>query len=298
MLTYTSVLELIEATDKAGKNISEVVLEDQALQADMSREEIFNKMESQFKVMQEAIQKGLKANSLSPSGMSGCAAIKMKNRVDEGKMISGSFLGKALANALAVSEVNAAMGRIVAAPTAGSSGILPSVLFAMMEEQNIPSDKIVMSLFTAAGIGMVIAARASISGAEGGCMAECGSASAMAAAAMVELAGGTPRMAAHACAIALKNTMGLVCDPVAGLVEVPCVKRNAGGAANAIASAELALAGIESFIPVDEVIDAMKHVGEMLPSSLRETAEGGLAATQTGRKAMRHFYTGMDPEHL
>lgn len=290
MLTYGSVQELVEAASKAGRSISELVLGDQALQTGQTREDIFNIMDLQFKVMQEAIQKGLKTKTLSPSGMSGCAAIKMKNSIDKGRTISGRFFGKALANALAVIEVNAAMGRIVAAPTAGSCGILPAVLSAMMEERDIPCEKIVMSLFTAAGIGMVIAGRASISGAEGGCMAECGSASAMAAAALVELAGGTPQMAAHACAIALKNSMGLVCDPAAGLVEVPCVKRNAGGAANAIASAELALAGIESFIPVDEVIDAMKHVGEMLPTSLKETAVGGLAATPTGRKAVEKLY--------
>jgi L-serine dehydratase len=214
----------------------------------------------------------------------------MQKAVEAKSIFAGEFLGRVMARALAVAEVNACMGRIVAAPTAGSCGILPATILTLKEEKNLSEEQAVMGLFTAAGIGMVIAKRASISGAEGGCQAECGSASAMAAAAMVELVGGTPGMAAQACAIAMKNTLGLVCDPVAGLVEVPCIKRNAGGAANAIVAAELALAGIESTIPVDEVIAAMKSIGDTMPSSLKETALGGLAATPTAKSITKTLY--------
>ena len=185
---------------------------------------------------------------------------------------------------IAVAEGNVAMGRIVAAPTAGSCGILPAVLLSVGERLNSSQDDLVRALFTAAGFGIVIAKKAGISGAVGGCQAECGSASGMAAAVAVELAGGTPEQSGHACAIALKNSLGLVCDPVAGLVEVPCVKRNAGGAANALAAADLALAGVKSVIPIDEVILAMHQVGQSMPASLRETAEGGLAASATARR--------------
>ena len=182
------------------------------------------------------------------------------------------------------------MGKVCAAPTAGSCGIIPAAVLTMQEEHRISDDTAVRALFTASAIGMVIAQNASISGAEGGCQAECGSASAMAAAALVEMAGGTPQQVSHACAIALKNILGLVCDPVAGLVEIPCIKRNAMGTANAFVAAELALAGIESAIPADEVIIAMKRIGDSLPVSLKETADGGLADTPTARKLQEQFF--------
>ena len=200
-----------------------------------------------------------------------------------------SLLVFSLARALAVSEVNARMGRIVAAPTAGSCGILPAVILTFAEEKALDERTAVLGLWTASGIGMVIANQASLSGAEGGCQAECGSAAAMSAAAAGEMLGGSPRQAAEACAIALKAVLGLVCDPVAGLVEVPCIKRNASGAANALVAAELALAGITSAIPADEVIAAMRAVGSQMPASLRETAAGGLAATPTGREIARRL---------
>ena len=183
-----------------------------------------------------------------------------------------------------MSEVNACMGRIVAAPTAGSCGILPAVLFALDEQYSFGDEALLKALFAASGVGAVIAKRATLSGAEGGCQAECGSASAMAAAAGAELLGGTPNMCVDACAMALKNTLGLVCDPVGGLVEVPCVKRNVMGAVNALSSMNLALAGIKSVIPADEVIDAMGSIGAQISPSLRETSEGGLAATPTGKE--------------
>ena len=287
MISYDSIQELVDKAKKKGKLISELVLEDQALQMEQSQEELFELMRASLQVMAEAAAKGLTAVSKSASGLSGGDANKMRQSVDAGRSLSGKVLSKTLAKALAIAEVNACMGRIVAAPTAGSCGIIPAVLLTLKEENNLAEERVVMSLFTAAGLGMVIAKKASISGAEGGCQAECGSAAAMAAAAAVELMGGTPQMSAHACAMALKSVLGLVCDPVAGLVEVPCVKRNASGAANALIAAEMALAGIESTIPVDEVIGAMKAIGDAMPKSLKETAEGGLADTPTAKKIAR-----------
>lgn len=289
MISYDSIQELVDKAKKRGKLISELVLEDQALQMEQSQDELFELMRASLQVMAEAAAKGLSAVSKSASGLSGGDANKMRQAVDAGRSLSGKVLSETLAKALAIAEVNACMGRIVAAPTAGSCGIIPAVLLTLQEENNLAEDQVVMSLFTAAGLGMVIAKKASISGAEGGCQAECGSAAAMAAAAAVELMGGTPQMCAHACAMALKSVLGLVCDPVAGLVEVPCVKRNASGAANALIAAEMSLAGIESTIPVDEVIGAMKAIGDAMPKSLKETAEGGLAATPTAKKIAREI---------
>ena len=208
----------------------------------------------------------------------------MRQVSEAGKSLTGPLLSGALYRALAVSELNASMGRIVAAPTAGSCGILPAAVLTMEKDRGCSEKDCIMSLFTASAVGMIIANNASLAGAEGGCQAECGSAAAMAAAAITELAGGTPEMAGHAVAIALKNILGLVCDPVAGLVEIPCIKRNASGVAGAFVAAELALAGIESAIPADEVIWAMKKVGDAMSPALKETAEGGLAATPTGKK--------------
>lgn len=287
MISYDSIQELVDKAKKKGKLISELILEDQAMQMEQSQEELFELMRASLQVMAEAAAKGLTAVSKSASGLSGGDANKMRQSVDAGRSLSGKVLSETLAKALAIAEVNACMGRIVAAPTAGSCGIIPAVLLTLKEENDLPEERVVMSLFTAAGLGMVIAKKASISGAEGGCQAECGSAAAMAAAAAVELMGGTPKMSAHACAMALKSVLGLVCDPVAGLVEVPCVKRNASGAANALIAAEMALAGIESTIPVDEVIGAMKAIGDAMPKSLKETAEGGLADTPTAKKIAR-----------
>lgn len=284
MLNYDSLQELVETALESKKNISDFVLSDQAIQLGKTTDEIYDVMRINLKVMQEAIENGVNTSVKSPSGLSGGDAYKMRQALKQNKVFTGRVLAKALSNALAVSEVNACMGRIVAAPTAGSCGILPAVLVTLQQERNIPEEKVVMSLFTAAALGMIIAKKASISGAEGGCQAECGSASGMAAAAVVEILGGTPKMAEQACAMALKNILGLVCDPVAGLVEVPCIKRNASGAANALISAEMALAGIESAIPADEVIEAMRQIGLNMPQSLKETAKGGLAATPTGQK--------------
>lgn len=283
MLTYQSIRELVLAAQETGQTIGRTVLADQARLLEQTEEQLLTRMAERLTVMRAAAEQGVQSSERSRSGLSGQSAARMQSVLEQNRTLTGPVMGKALAIALAVAEVNARMGRIVAAPTAGSCGILPAVILTLAEAYGLADEAAVLALFTASGIGLVIAKNASLSGAEGGCQAECGSAAAMAAASAVELMGGTPDQAAHACAIALKNVLGLVCDPVAGLVEVPCVKRNAGGAANALAAAELALAGIESVIPADEVILAMKSIGDQMPASLRETAQGGLAATDTAR---------------
>jgi len=290
MLTYKSINEMVDLSAKSGKKRWELVLEDQSQQCETSQEELVLKRQKNFRVMQESISEGLTLKTQSPSGLSTGWAARLKESIGQGKSIGDSGFSEVLVKALAVAQCNSQMGRIVAAPTAGSCGIIPGVLVTAMEKWQISEEKVVQSLFTAAGVGMVIANRASVSGADGGCQAECGSASAMAAATLVELLGGSPAQSMDAVAIALKNTLGLVCDPVAGLVEVPCIKRNASGAANALVAAELALAGIESIIPADEVIDTMKKVGNSMPDGLKETAKGGLAATPTARRLTKKIF--------
>lgn len=281
MLQYESIRSLCQTAQQEGKTISEVVLADQAKQMEVSEQELYERMEQSLQVMQQAIAAGRDPNLRSTSGLTGGDAAKMEAYAQSGGM-TGGFMNRAMARAIAVSEYNAAMGKIVAAPTAGSCGIIPGTVLSLLEEGRCTKEQAVMALFTSGAIGMVIANKAFLAGAQGGCQAECGSASAMAAAALVELCGGTPVQAEHACAIALKNQMGLVCDPVAGLVEIPCIKRNVSGIVIAFSSAEMALAGIESKIPADECVQAMREVGESLPCALRETALGGLAATPTG----------------
>ncbi len=290
MINYLSVEGLVQEAILRSCRISDLVLEQQAEQLEQTPEQVYQTMEESLRVMRQSVVDGIYPDLRSASGLTGGAAFQMKCAVADGKNICGHLFGMAMVRALAVSEWNACMGRIVAAPTAGSCGILPAAVLTMQEEHNLSDDTAVRALFTASAIGMVIAQNASISGAEGGCQAECGSASAMAAAALVEMAGGTPRQVSHATAIALKNILGLVCDPVAGLVEIPCIKRNAMGTANAFTAAELALAGIESAIPADEVIAAMKRIGDLMPVSLKETAEGGLAGTPSARKLQRQIF--------
>ena len=289
-LQYDSVAGLAEAAQQAGRPISVLVLEQQAAQLEQPEESVYETMRTRYHVMRESAALGMRPDVRSTSGLTGGSAHLMMQAVQSGQTLCGGFFGSALARALAVSEENAAMGRIVAAPTAGSCGILPAALLTMQEERGVDERACVLSLFTAAAIGTVINEHASLAGAQGGCQAECGSASAMAAAALVELGGGTPEMVTHAVAASLKNVLGLVCDPVAGLVEIPCIKRNASGIANAFVAAELALAGIKSAIPADEVIVAMKHVGDAMPAALRETAEGGLAATPTAQRLLAQVF--------
>ena len=296
MLSYDSIASLVEAAEKEGKKISEVVLADQAADMGLSEEEVFAKMDHDVDVMIEAVQFGKRKDQKSTSGLTGGEGYKMDVYSTETKGgLSGNIVSRAMMRALSVSGCNASMGRIVATPTAGSCGIMPGCLLTLMEDKGMDRKDVVMSMFTAAAFGMVIAKNACIAGAQGGCQAECGSAAGMTAAAMVELSGGTPSQCADACAVAIANQLGLVCDPVAGLVEIPCVKRNAGGVVIAFSSADIALAGIGSCIPVDECIIAMRNVGNALPASLRETAGGGLAATPTGRR-MKELVFGKDKE--
>ncbi|CVK17855.1 L-serine ammonia-lyase, iron-sulfur-dependent, subunit alpha [Sporomusa sphaeroides] len=281
-LAKLSLAEWITAAEAEALPFAEFCLGLQVKQTELSSAEITARMEAMLAVMEESIAAGLKGPR-SKGGLVGGDARKLQQySQSRQKTLMGRFSGKAVAYALAVGEANAAMGRIVAAPTAGSSGVLPGILFALKEEYDLDQIQLAGGLIVAGAIGMVIASRASLAGAAGGCQAECGSAGAMAAGAMVALLGGTAAQVGQAVAITIKNMLGLVCDPVAGLVEVPCVKRNAGAVAQAIIAAEMALAGITSVIPVDEVIDAMESVGRSMHCSLKETAQGGLAVTPTG----------------
>lgn len=281
---YNTGLELMDLANSKKCKIYEIVIENEVELQGISREEIVLKMKRALEVMKSSAQEALDKEVKSVSGLIGGDAKKLEDYRKNGNTLCGDTVVKAMARALSCSEVNAAMGRIVAAPTAGSCGILPAAVITAGEKLNKSEDEIVNALFTASGIGQIIAKNATVSGAEGGCQAECGAAAAMAAAAIVEMAGGTPEMCFNAASIALKNIMGLVCDPIAGLVEAPCAKRNASGVVNALISAELALAGIKSIIPFDEVVEAMYKVGKALPEALRETALGGIAATPTGIK--------------
>ena len=278
----------VTEAEQKGLKISEVVLRDQISELEQSEQVLMARMRQNLEVMRESVELGLAGTRRSVSGLVGGDARKVVERRQSGAALSRVMSG-AISKALAVSEVNATMGKIVASPTAGSCGVLPAVLLTLEEILKLREQELLKSLFTAAGLGVVIADRANVSGAEGGCQAEIGSAAAMAAAAAVELAGGTPSQTADAAAIALKSMLGLVCDPVAGLVEVPCVKRNASGAVIALSAAEMVLAGVKSAIPIDEVIDTMAEVGRQMPCSLRETAQGGLAMTPTGRRIQADF---------
>ena len=291
MLKYQSIQELVSAAEERGLKISELVMLDQAEAMEQTPEEIYERMRRSFEVMRESVAEGQKKDLRSMSGLTGGEGYLMKRYAESANGgLCGDFLSKAIARALAVAGCNAAMGRIVAAPTAGSCGILPGCLVSLYEDRGIPERDIVMSIFTAGAFGMVIAANSSIAGAQGGCQAECGSAAGMAAASLVEVMGGTPSQCGDACAIAIANQLGLVCDPVAGLVEIPCIKRNVSGLMIAFSSADLALAGVGPKIPVDECVDAMREVGNALPATLKETAGGGLATTPTGVKLRKQVF--------
>jgi L-serine dehydratase len=280
---FRNVAELVELAESKNVKISQIMIEQEMEVTGKTREEIMQKMEMNLEVMEKAVEKGLKGVK-SHSGLTGGDAVLLQEYIKKGNFLSGELLLDAVSKAVATNEVNAAMGTICATPTAGSAGVVPGTLFAVQRKLNPTREQKIEFLFTAGAFGFVVANNASISGAAGGCQAEVGSAAGMAAAAIVEMAGGTPSQSAEAMAITLKNMLGLVCDPVAGLVEVPCVKRNAMGAANAMVAADMALAGITSRIPCDEVIGAMFKIGQSMPSALRETAQGGLAATPTGRE--------------
>ena len=288
-MDYESLEELVASAEEAGLSIGERVLADQTQELEQPKALVYQRMDDSLAVMEVSVRHGKNKDIRSTSGLTGGDAWKMEQYALGGG-ICGEFMSKAVANALAVAEYNAAMGRIVAAPTAGSCGIMPGALVTLMNERGIAREKVVLSMFTAAAVGMVIAKKASLSGAQGGCQAECGAAAAMTAAAVTELMGGSPRAAANACAMAMKNQLGLACDPVAGLVEIPCIKRNASGVVIALTSADMALAGIESRIPADEVIMAMKEIGDTMPCAIRETAKGGLANTPTGKRLREQVF--------
>jgi L-serine dehydratase len=278
-VAYTSFSALVEAAATAG-SIAAAAAERESFDTGITTAAVRARMATQLAAMREAVELGLSGEARSRSGWTGGDAALVFG--SQGPL-GDSFAG-ALSRALAVGEVNAAMGRIVAAPTGGASGVVPGVLLTVAERLGSDDDALIDALLTCAAIGGIIASRATLSGAAGGCQAEIGSAAAMAAAAVVEMHGGSPACAGHAASLALQGLLGLACDPVGGLVEVPCVARNATGAAVALAGAQMALAGVEFPIPFDDVVDAAAQVGRSLPPSLRETALGGLAVTPTGRK--------------
>lgn len=280
---FYTIKELVEQAehDYAG-SVAQLMLATETELTGRTAEESRATMTRNLAVLKSSVGDGLTENK-SLSGLTGGDAVRMDKYITAGKTLSDSTVLYAVRNAMAVNELNAKMGLICATPTAGSAGCLPAVLNVAIDKLGLTEDQQLDFLFTAGAFGLVIANNASISGAEGGCQAEVGSASAMSAAALVMAAGGTAFQASQAVAFVIKNMLGLICDPVAGLVEVPCVKRNALGSSFALIAADMALAGICSQIPVDEVVDAMYQVGKAMPTAFKETAEGGLAATPTGK---------------
>lgn len=282
-MAFESMEEWIQYCRKQNVSAPEAVILEDIHDRGVTRQETWKQMAGMWSAMCQS-DREYDRSLISQSGLVGGAAGQMEDYVKTGRTLCGDIVGKVIMRALCLGESNACMKRIVAAPTAGACGVLPAVLITTAESEKFSDEKMTEALFTAAGIGQIIASRAYIAGAMGGCQAEIGSASSMAAGALVYLKNGSPEQIADAAAIAMKNLLGLVCDPVAGLVEVPCVKRNVVGAVNAMAAADMALAGIRSAVPADQVFDAMKEIGDQMNSSLRETAEGGLAATPAGQK--------------
>lgn len=274
--------ELLELCEKLGKPISAVMKLRETEIFQTPQQEVEQKMRMALSIMKESVEAPLEEPVPSVGGLIGGEAKKLKEHYDQGKSICGTILSKASIYAMAVLEVNASMGVIVAAPTAGSSGVVPGVLLALQEEYQLPDETILNGLYTAGAVGYLLMRNASVAGAEAGCQAEVGAASAMAAAAAAEIMGGTPQMCLDAASGAMSNLLGLVCDPIAGLVEAPCQNRNSVGAANALVCAEQVLAGIRQIIPFDEMAQAMYHVGRSLPFELRESALGGCAGTPSG----------------
>lgn len=283
-------VELLDICNKEGISLSEFAIREEIERSSSSREDIINKMRKTLDVMRESADEGRETEIYSVSGLIGGDAYKLNKYIEAGNTLTGDVMNKAMARALSCSEVNAAMGRIVACPTAGSCGILPAVILTAGEALKKTEEELIQALFASSAVGMIISKNATVSGAEGGCQAECGSAAAMGAAAIVEMMGGTPEMSLEAAAIVIKNILGLVCDPVAGLVEIPCAKRNFAGAVSALTTADIVMAGITSKIPFDDMVEAMYRVGKQLPSCLRETAEGGTATTETGLKLKKKVF--------
>ncbi len=279
---FSALEEMGRRAKEQEKPLWQVVWEEDCAFSQMEPAASLEKMKAMYRAMKEA-DASYQEELVSASGLVGGDGGRMARYVESGACLCGPFVGRMMERALKMAENNACMKRIVAAPTAGSCGVLPAVLLTCQEMLPAEEERILEALYVAAGVGEVIASRSSISGARGGCQAEIGASSAMAAAAVVTLKGGSPEAVFHGAAMALKNLLGLVCDPVAGLVEVPCVKRNVVGAVNALSAADMALAGIRSAIPPDQVIDAMRDVGDRMSVELRETGKGGLADTPAGR---------------
>ena len=279
---FKSGKELLEMCNEYNMSIHEVCLEREVELSGLSKEEIRSKMQHSLNIMKSATEKAVEEDIKSVGGLIGGEAKKLTIFRNNSKSVCGPLMNKALVAAMGTMEVNASMGLIVAAPTAGSCGILPGAVVTIGKEYDMTDEQMLDALFAASAIGAIITRNATVAGAEGGCQAETGAAAAMAAAGVVEMMGGTPEQAIHAASHCLQNVMGLVCDPIAGLVEAPCQGRNAIGVANALISAELCLAGILNIIPFDETVAAMYKVGKELPMELRETALGGVAATCTG----------------
>lgn len=282
-MSFHSLCELLTDSEEKHIPIWEAVLLDDMKERGVEREESFETMRGMYQAMRMA-DADYEADLRSASGLSGGDGAKLERFRQKEDNLVGDFLSSVMEKAVKMGESNACMKRIVAAPTAGSCGVIPAVLLSYEEQRKVSEDKMVEALFVAAGIGTVIAAMASISGAEGGCQAEIGSASAMAAGAVTYLEGGDNEAIVHAVALALKNMLGLTCDPVGGLVEVPCIKRNVSGAVNAVVSSQMSLAGVRSAIVPDEVIDSMRRIGKLIPSCLRETSEEGLAITPSAQE--------------
>ncbi|RXZ83509.1 L-serine ammonia-lyase, iron-sulfur-dependent, subunit alpha [Paenibacillaceae bacterium] len=291
-MRFSTLQELAALCRQEQRMIGELMLHEQAAESGQTEDAVFRQMADYYAIMKEAVRKGLTEDTVSVSGLSGGDAQRVIAHSQSATLPPslGSEAARAMAYALAVSEVNASMGRIVATPTAGSCGIIPGVFISTQERFGLTDSQLVYALFSAGAIGYVIANNSFVSGAEGGCQAEVGSAIGMAAGALTELRGGSPEQAVHAVGLALKNSLGLICDPVGGLVEIPCIVRNGFGAVTALAAADMALAGVRSAIPSDEVVQVMLDVGSAMPSKHRETARGGLAATPTGKRIMKELY--------
>lgn len=284
MVKIETFEDLIKYSETSARRFFQISQEAEALNFDTSVDEIRKRVKHNLDAMNEAIKTGLNSDEPSLSGLSGCDCAKLKTHYASGKTLFSKTYQKILTYSLATIEQNARMGKIVACPTAGSCGIVPAVIIAMSEESKADEETQINALITAGLIGKLVSHKMALAGAVMGCQGECGVASAMAAGALVEIYGGSSSQIINAAALALKNVMGLVCDPVAGLVEVPCVKRNAFLSIYAVTAAELAMAGIESIIPIDEVVDAMKQVGHLMSPMLKESSEAGLATTKTGLK--------------
>ncbi len=288
---YKNIKQMLELAEKEQVKLSEIIIRNEEKRSEISRKDLMDEMRKRYLVMKSSAEKALEIPTKERGNLiSGIAKKQNDYNKGNGNSICGSFINSVMAKALSSSEVNASMGLICAMPTAGSCGIVPAVVISVAEKMNASEEQLLEALVTASGLGAVVTEKATVAGAEGGCQAECGVAAAMAAAACVELAGGTQRQAVNAFTIALMNILGLVCDPVGGLVQVPCAHRNASQSVNAMLSADMAMAGVDSYIDADEAIEAMYKIGRSMPVELRETALGGLAATQSGHEIVRKMW--------